>query len=384
MPASCKHKIASCFLCLAVTGCASMQAIPSKMKSLVSRTSDVNDPLADDLLKVSPGFKTAKKELKAADSTLLSFAKWSEDRGDHEEAQRRYRDLLADDPDNVDARLGIARVEFKSGRKLEAEKILQSTVRKFPANTEAWIETGRLYSQMEQWGKAVQSFEKAIDLDYHNRTAQYEMGIALAHNERLSEAVDHLTIAGGQSAALYNVGFILHQSGRNEEAAEWFKRSMASQPDEQTRRNAGQMLATLGKETPLPSIRAATQLASSSRPKSVVDVEQTSYQSYRETPGLPDDDRNGLPDEPMDTTGRTSVQFPTASRQPIRTAGMRMSQQLAPHGSFQANAYGSPVPNRNSPSQNQPQAVHSMKPVTGAYGGSVAPIAPPQWAPAAQ
>jgi tetratricopeptide (TPR) repeat protein len=342
----------------------------------VWRQSDANDPLDDDLLKVSPGFKAAKKKLKAADETLLSFAKWSEDRGDHEEAQRRYRDLLADNPDNVDARVGIARVEFKSGRKLEAEKILQSTVRKFPDNTEAWIETGRLYSQMEQWGKAVQSFEKAIELDQLNRTAQYEMGLALAHNERLSEAVTHLTIAGGESAALYNVGYILHQSGRNEEAAQWFRRTMASQPDEQTRRNAGQMLATLGFDAPVSNSSPATQLVSSPRPQSVVDVEQTSYQSYRETPGVPSPDAGGLPQvNLMDTTGRASVQFPVASGLPIHKANMPTTLQ-------QPNTYAQSVQNVTSPGQSQPQGVQSMNSASAAYGG--APVAPRQWVPSGQ
>ena len=314
-----KTQLAASLLCVEVTGCASMQAIPSKMKSMVSRSNDSSDPLGDRTVKVSPGFKAAKKELKAADKTMLSLARWSEERDDLEEAQRRYRDLVADNPDNVEARTGAARVEFKSGRKLEAEKILQATVRKFPESSEAWIETGRLYAQMQQWSKATSSFQRAIEIDGEDRTARYEMGIALAHNDQLDEAVTHLTIAGGESAALYNIGYILHQSGRNDEAATWFRRSLNSQPDEITLRSAAQMLTALGFDTPNRPGQPSTQLISQSQPaqrqKSTIDVEQTSFLSYRETPGLTQDSNRNTPgmqteEDFIDTTGRTSVQYP--------------------------------------------------------------------------
>lgn len=384
MRSSFKAKLAASTLCLAFAGCASMQAIPSKMKSLVSRTPDVNDPLGDDTVKVSSAFKTAKKELKAADKTLLSLAKWSEERNDLEEAQRRYRDLVADNPDNIDARIGVARVEFKSGRKQEAENILKATVKKFPDSTEAWIETGNLYSQMEQWDKAASSYAKAVKIDGEDRTAQYQLGIALAHSDQLDEAVTHLTKAGGESAALYNIGYILHQAGRDSEAVSWFRRSMASQPDEQTRRSAGQMLVSLGVEggSSEPLIRPSTQLVSASREKSVVNVEQTSFQSYRETPGISTTTSAMTEEDLIDTTGRSFVEFP---------------KQTTPMQGSSVNGYPSTVatpPGHTAVASPQyppqfPQA-YAQQPAFASLAGplptqpqqpSMPPVSPPQWQP---
>lgn len=257
-------------------GCSSL---PQQFQSLVSRKPDADDPLdsiAD--AEVTKSYKSAKRELDHSETTLLKFARWREDMGDHAEARTQYRNILADNKDCVDARLGIARVEFATGRVAEAVDILNATARKFPKRAETWAELGRIQSERQEWTAAVQSLTKAYELDPSSQNVRYELGVALARSDRFEEARPHLAFAVGESAALYNIGYVLYESNRREESGHWFRRALNSHPDERTQHAATQMLADLTGDRPLPAY---------DRQPGQVDVAQTSFEAYRDVPGQP-------------------------------------------------------------------------------------------------
>ncbi|MCA9048784.1 MAG: tetratricopeptide repeat protein [Planctomycetaceae bacterium] len=263
---------------------ASVRRAPDRMRAMVSRDRrDTEDPLSVTDHKSSPEYQRAQRELKQGDETMLKFAQWREDLGDLSEAGDRYRDILADNPNNLDARLGIARVEYKSGRVAEAEDILRSTAKKHPRSTQVWMEMAHINTEREQWGQAVQNLQKAAEIDPHNVTVQYELGLALARSDRMEESRSYLASSVGESAALYNIGFVLHQQKRDQEAAVWFRQALNTHPDERTRKLSNQMLTQLGAANGSGGVQIA---AAPNRP-SMIDVRQTSFESYRETPGQP-------------------------------------------------------------------------------------------------
>lgn len=263
----------------ALTGCSTVKR---SWDTLVSaRNIDVDDPLMSEEYQPRETYLNAKKELKEAPRTMLAFAGWNAENGSYVEARSAYQDILGDDPNCLEARLGIARIEFQTGRKQQAEKILQATVSKFPKSAETQLELGRLYAMQEQWEKAVPVMKHAVvlagsDQDL-SRNCNYELGLALARSNRHQEALAPLTIATGRSSAMYNIGFLLSQEGRLTEAAEWMQQSIASNPDERTRASAEQLLASLATKKPTMNIAAA-------QPKSEVDIAQTTYKSFREVP----------------------------------------------------------------------------------------------------
>lgn len=265
-------------------GCASLQSMPSKMKSFVSGKPNLNDPLAivTANTEISDDFKIAKRELKSADATLLKYAQMREDMGNHSVALDRYREILADNPDSIDARLGIARVEYKTGRVHEAEEILKATARRHPQNLQVWIDMGKIQSEREQYAAAIHSLQRAVKLDSTSQVARFELGLALARNNQLDEAKGHLSFAVGDSAALYNIGYVLHDGGRDADAVRWFQEALGSYPDARTRKSAKDMIASL------QNIGGTDEgmLVAETRPyvPSVVDVQQTSYEEWRESP----------------------------------------------------------------------------------------------------
>lgn len=279
-----------------LSGCASVNSIPSRMKAFVWQQPEGEDPLLADA-SVSDEFEVAKKQLKHADKTMLAFAQMCESRGDFAEAKRRYQDVLADNPNNIEARVGIARVEFQAGRKAEAESILMAASEKHPESARVWMEMGRVQSAREQWAAAAESLGKASTLEPNNQHARYELGLALARCNRVEEAVPHLKFAVGESAAMYNIAFVLKESGRNDEARTWTQRALQSYPDQRTRTMAEQMMASLNRsagtaQNPRHQVaqsqpsrgRTSQDQIAQSQPASRVVPGSTTVEAFRETP----------------------------------------------------------------------------------------------------
>ena len=198
---------------------------------------------------LSPEFKTAQKVFKKdPERTLLAWARWQEDVGEYGEARQKYRELLIAYPDNIDAQLGLARIELACGRVQQSEDILLEAAKKLPTNAPVRLELGRLYTQQEDWPKAVASFEDASAIDPANQVCRYELGVVFARVHRYDQALSHLTYAVGESAANYNIGYVLHEQGHDTEAAQWFQNALESHPDTRT---AGMTNSILAKISPL-------------------------------------------------------------------------------------------------------------------------------------
>ncbi len=199
--------------------------------------------------RLSPEFREAQKMFKKdPEGTLLAWALWQEDIGEYGEARKKYRELLIAYPNNVEAQLGLARIELSCGRVQQAEDILTEVAKTRPDNAPVRLELGRLYTQQEDWPKAIAAFEDASAVNPDDQVCRYELGVAFARSHRYDQALSHLTYAVGESAANYNIGYVLHEQGNDAEAAEWFKNAMQTHPDARTAEKTRAMLAQLSPE----------------------------------------------------------------------------------------------------------------------------------------
>ncbi|MCH2201538.1 MAG: tetratricopeptide repeat protein [Fuerstiella sp.] len=238
-------------VCSMVTGCAGMSPWDGLASWFNRSMSDpVNDTLVLDESALSKGFKKSRggltsKGLKNPESTNLAFARWKEDMGQYAEAKIRYQEVLTANPDCLAARLGIARIERETGRFEQCREILMAAQEKHPKDPTVMLELGRTYNEREKWDQSIQAFSKAVDLAPEDQTVRYELGLALASADRMEQALPQLKFAVGDSAAYYNIGFILHERGRSAEALPWLERTMDSHPDKRTRQKASELLAEL-------------------------------------------------------------------------------------------------------------------------------------------
>lgn len=368
-----RHQIQALGLALLVSaaGC----SLPQSMtRVLPTQDAAIDDPLEKKTLLPRPSYLSAKKELSNADQTTLEFARWKESIGDYQSARESYGDIVADNPANVDARIGYARVEYRIGQKSEAEKILKATIAKYPSEAAGYLELGRVYGDQQRWQEAVETLNQAVKLDPADRTTNYELGLALANSEQTEAAIAPLTVAVGSSAALYNIGYLLQQKGRMAESREWMNRALSSNPDEKTRTNALKLLAAMS----TGDINDQRSLATK---RSTVNLDQSTFQEFTEQPGRmiqrasaeqPADATNSLP---IITAGPVRSAGKTASKSQVVNATMTRSLPPAtisqPQQTFPSATAVQTPPNQWQPAA--PSTNNNAAPMT------TAPSEPPRW-----
>ncbi|MFN9720419.1 MAG: tetratricopeptide repeat protein [Planctomycetota bacterium] len=194
---------------------------------------------------LSPEFKAAQKNFKDPEKSLLAWARYQEDIGEYAEARKKYRELQIAYPDSIEAGMGLARIEMLTGRTRQAEEQLLELAGNYPENGNIQLELGAMYSKNEDYPQAIRAFEKACELDPRNEAYRYELGIALVRHGQYDEGLSHLSYAVGDSAAHYNIGYILHEQGNDADAIEWFRNALELHPDKQTAERASSMIAGL-------------------------------------------------------------------------------------------------------------------------------------------
>lgn len=236
---------------------------------------------------LSPEFIAAQKTLKKnPEKTLLAWARYQEDIGEYAEARRKYREIQIAYPDNLEAHLGMARIEMLTGRSKQSEQILSDLVKDHPESTAVRISIGQMYAQQERWDEAIRAFEDACEIDPENQDCRYELGVAFARIGNYDQALSHLSFSVGEPAAHYNIGYILHEQGRDADAAEWFQNALNLHPDHQTADKSKAMLAKLNPEqagrgvvtTPMVARKLQPNAARTTQP-----VASTASQSRRTT-----------------------------------------------------------------------------------------------------
>jgi tetratricopeptide (TPR) repeat protein len=194
---------------------------------------------------VSKEFKEAKRTLNHPEKTLLLYAQMKEDNEEYPEAIDRYREILVAYPNSVPAQLGISRIEMATGRFQQAEEQLDSLVRQKPDDAEVRMAQGQLYAKLEDWNKCIAAYEEACRLKPGEQVPRFELGIACVKAGRINDGIPHLNFAVGESAAMYNIGYVLQDRGQTQEAVGWYQQALTKHPDSRTKQRAEQMLSQL-------------------------------------------------------------------------------------------------------------------------------------------
>ena len=236
---------------------------------------------------LSPEFIAAQKTLKKnPEKTLLAWARYQEDIGEYAEARRKYREIQIAYPDNLEAHLGMARIEMLTGRSKQSEQILNDLVKDHPESTAVRISIGQMYAQQEKWDEAIRAFEDACEIDPENQDCRYELGVAFARVGNYDQALSHLSFSVGEPAAHYNIGYILHEQGRDTDAAEWFQNALSLHPDHQTADKSKAMLAKLNPEQSGRGVVTTPMVARKLQPnaaRAIQPVASTASQNRRST-----------------------------------------------------------------------------------------------------
>jgi tetratricopeptide (TPR) repeat protein len=170
-------------------------------------------------------------DIKDPTDLSLAYARWMEDVGNLVEARRHYSEIADAKPKNLEAALGLARIDELSGRTHEAEQGFLRAQRLDPDSPEALHALGQFYAHQERWPQAVEQLNRAMLAAPAEKAYRYDLAVALVHTGDIKSAMPHFVRTVGDAEAHYNVGLILKDEGRLAEAHEHLLLAVTKRPD---------------------------------------------------------------------------------------------------------------------------------------------------------
>jgi predicted O-linked N-acetylglucosamine transferase (SPINDLY family) len=200
---------------------------------------------------------------------MLAEADLFFDKKAYQQALAEYGEVFSVDPDNVEARTGIALSLVHMGRyaeavprlhelqgflpnseqltvilaealsmsgcQEEAEKCLEEVVANSPRNIDAQVNLGRIYLDRGKHREANRCLSKALELDPNNVEALSRMGVMMIHfcqyNNALQVLHKALAIEPKNILVLNNLGRACKMLGHLEDALQWFETALEIDPD---------------------------------------------------------------------------------------------------------------------------------------------------------
>ena len=161
----------------------------------------------------------------------LAYALWHEQEGNLVEARNSYDRVLAESSKNVDAMMGLARLDMALGRMDDAEKRLFKAQKLAPKNSQVAVSLGQYYSARGDWTLALEQMKSARLLAPYDPACAYHLGYVQAKLGDLTSALANFTEAVGAAEAQYNLAYILHEQGNLVAAEEHLQKAIALKPD---------------------------------------------------------------------------------------------------------------------------------------------------------
>ena len=161
----------------------------------------------------------------------LAYALWNEQDHNLLEARGAYDKVLEKNPKNIDAMLGLARLDMQINRTADAEARLLKAQKLAPKNPQVAAALGEYHALRQDWPRAVEQMQAARTLSPYDPTFPFQLGIVQAKSGDVTAALGSFTEAVGPAEAHFNLGVILNEQGKASDAEYHLQQALAKKPD---------------------------------------------------------------------------------------------------------------------------------------------------------
>ncbi len=152
-----------------------------------------------------------------------------------DEAVKLYKEVLHDNPNNVDALRMLGVIAYASFDIDEAERLFRRAVRIAPDFVSAIIDLGNTLKEQNRFEEAIDCFKRAIKLEPTSVKAHYLLASTLSPAALTYEAIEVyerlLKLRPRHAGALLGLGHMLKTVGRQEEAIKAYRDCIELKPD---------------------------------------------------------------------------------------------------------------------------------------------------------
>ena len=174
--------------------------------------------------------KANRKKLKDPTKLDLAYAKWQEQLGNMSEARERYQRVLHDEPQSIEALLGLARMDQLAGRLPEAEQGFRRALKASPSDPLVLDALGQFYAAQDKWPQAIDILKQGLQTAPNDDTIRFHLAVATAKSGDLATAKPLFVNSVGEAEAEYNLGLILHEQGKLDLAEQHFVQAVVKKP----------------------------------------------------------------------------------------------------------------------------------------------------------
>lgn len=167
---------------------------------------------------------------KTRPETFVKYARLEEQRGNYELARSNYDKALQAQPKNVDAVVGLARLDHLAGYSEDAEKRLLEAAKRDTRSTVPLVALGQLYTEQERYADALTMLNKAATLAPNDKNIKFHLGVTSHKAGQPEQSLAFFKQAVGEAAAHYNMGLLLHERGDFARAEEHVSLALAKNP----------------------------------------------------------------------------------------------------------------------------------------------------------
>jgi tetratricopeptide (TPR) repeat protein len=153
-----------------------------------------------------------------------------------DEAEKLFREILRDNPGNVDAERFLGAIAASQSHFGEAERRFRRAIKLAPDFVRAIIDLGLILKEQNRFAEAIDCFQKAIQLEPRNIQPHFQLASTLAPAALTYEAVAAyqrvLEIQPEHAGALLGLAHMLKTVGRQDEAVAAYRKFIVLKPDE--------------------------------------------------------------------------------------------------------------------------------------------------------
>jgi tetratricopeptide (TPR) repeat protein len=147
-----------------------------------------------------------------------------------DQARLAYQQAIQIDPKHVPAYLGLARLYVESEDTAHAVETYQKGIKAVPKEAALWYELGMCQGRRKEWGPALESLNKAAELQPDNHQFANALGYGLARAGRYDEALGCFQRVNGEGRAHYKLARMLQHMGQNDLARRQLELALEKDP----------------------------------------------------------------------------------------------------------------------------------------------------------
>jgi len=200
----------------------------------------------------------------------LSLARLAERHSRGSQASTIYKKVLEQNPDNQMAHHRLGVMAAKAGNLTGAQEHLQKAASLGQPSAALLADLGYASYLQGEYSAAEQHLAKSLELDSSNKTARNNLGLALAHQQKMDEALQQFRLGGTEAQASANLAYVQSRIGMLDVAEANYHRALNTDPSLKPAAEGLLQLAAASKKRSLAQANAKSAVAKADGQRSAV------------------------------------------------------------------------------------------------------------------